>query len=138
MSRVRPSGPPRPTSSPRHSFGWCSARSVEPAPPGRSRRPRSRRRCTSSSSPQPVELGTGPDSHVYYWADRESASRGGGQMAGKDGIGKATEAARAARRNRYVQRLIEDEDVRENILAAYAAARSAYGRMDNGKPGTQA
>jgi len=59
-------------------------------------------------------------------------------MAGKDGIGKATEAARAARRNRYVQRLIEDEDVRENILAAYAAARSAYGRMHNGKPATKA
>jgi adenylosuccinate synthase len=59
-------------------------------------------------------------------------------MAGKDGIGKASEAARAARRNRYVQRLIEDEDLRQNILAAYAAARSAYGRMHNGKPATKA
>jgi adenylosuccinate synthase len=59
-------------------------------------------------------------------------------MAGKDGIGKASEAARAARRNRYVQRLIEDDDLRQNILAAYAAARSAYGRMHNGKPATKA
>lgn len=59
-------------------------------------------------------------------------------MAGKDGIGKASEAARAARRNRYVQRLIEDDDLRQNILAAYAAARSAYGRMQNGKPATKA
>ncbi len=59
-------------------------------------------------------------------------------MAAKDGIGKASEAARAARRNRYVQRLIEDEDLRQNILAAYAAARSAYGRMHNGKPATKA
>jgi anti-sigma factor RsiW len=59
-------------------------------------------------------------------------------MAGKDGIGRASEAARAARRNRYVQRLIEDEDLRQNILAAYAAARSAYGRMHNGKPATKA
>jgi adenylosuccinate synthase len=59
-------------------------------------------------------------------------------MAGKDGIGKASEAARAARRNRYVQRLIEDEDLRQNILVAYAAARSAYGRMHNGKPASRA
>ena len=59
-------------------------------------------------------------------------------MATKDGIGKASEAAKAARRNRYVQRLIEDEDLRQNILAAYTAARSAYGRMHNGKPATKA
>lgn len=59
-------------------------------------------------------------------------------MAAKDGIGKASEAARAARRNRYVQRLIEDDDLRQNLLAAYAAARSAYGRMHNGKPATKA
>lgn len=59
-------------------------------------------------------------------------------MAAKDGIGKASEAARAARRNRYVQRLIEDEDLRQNLLAAYAAARSAYGRMHNGKPASRA
>ncbi len=59
-------------------------------------------------------------------------------MAGKDGMSKAAEAARAARRNQYVQRLIEDDDLRQNILAAYAAARSAYGRMHNGKPATKA
>lgn len=59
-------------------------------------------------------------------------------MAAKDGMGKAAEAARAAQRNRYVQRLIEDEDLRQNILAAYAAARSAYGRMHNGKPASRA
>jgi hypothetical protein len=46
-------------------------------------------------------------------------------MAGKDSIGKAAEAAKAARRNQYVQRLIEDDDLRQNILAAYAASRSA-------------
>lgn len=77
-------------------------------------------------------------SGVYYWVDQESASRGGGQMAAKDGIGRASEAARAARRNRYVQRLIEDEDLRQNIIAAYAAARGAYGRMHNGKPASKA
>ncbi len=55
-------------------------------------------------------------------------------MAAKDKLGKAGEAARAAQHNRYLQRLIEDEELRANLLAAYSAARSAYGRMSNGKP----
>jgi ferric-dicitrate binding protein FerR (iron transport regulator) len=59
-------------------------------------------------------------------------------MAAKDSIGKAGEAARKAQRNRYIQRLIEDEDLRGNLLAAYGAARSAYGRMSNGKPASRA
>jgi hypothetical protein len=54
------------------------------------------------------------------------------------GFGKAGEAARAARRNRYVERLIEDEELRASLLAAYGAARSAYGRMSNGKPASKA
>ena len=60
------------------------------------------------------------------------------KMTAKDKIGKASEAARAARQNRYLQRLIEDEELRGSLLAAYGAARSAYGRMSNGKPATQA
>ncbi len=59
-------------------------------------------------------------------------------MAAKDRFGKAGEAARAAQRNRHLQRLVEDEELRSNLLAAYAAARNAYGRMSNGKPATQA
>ncbi len=59
-------------------------------------------------------------------------------MSAKDRIGKAGEAARAAQRNQYVQRVIEDDELRGNLLAAYAAARSAYGRMSNGKPATKA
>ncbi len=59
-------------------------------------------------------------------------------MAAKDRIGKASAAAQAAQRNRYLQRLIEDEELRANLLIAYGAARSAYGRMSNGKPATQA
>jgi hypothetical protein len=59
-------------------------------------------------------------------------------MAAKDRINKAGEAARAAQRNRYLQRLLEDEDLRGSLLTAYGAARSAYGRMSNGKPATQA
>src|ERR1700691_2929908 len=59
-------------------------------------------------------------------------------MAAKDSIGKAGDAARAARHNRYIQRLIEDEELRGSLLAAYGAARSAYGRMSNGKPASTA
>jgi type IV secretory pathway VirB10-like protein len=59
-------------------------------------------------------------------------------MAAKDRFSRAGEAARAAQQNRYLQRLIEDEELRSSLLAAYASARSAYGRMSNGKPATQA
>ena len=59
-------------------------------------------------------------------------------MASKDRLGKASAAAKAAQSNQYVQRLIEDEELRANLLAAYGAARSAYGRMSNGKPAGKA
>jgi len=59
-------------------------------------------------------------------------------MAAKDRIGKASEAAQAARRNQYLQRLLEDEQLRTNLVTAYGAARSAYGRMSNGRPATTA
>ena len=59
-------------------------------------------------------------------------------MAAKDRISKAGEAARAAQRNRYLQRLVQDEELRSTLLAAYGAARGAYGRVANGKPATQA
>jgi len=58
--------------------------------------------------------------------------------AAKDRINKAGEAARTAQRNRYLQRLLEDEELRGSLLTAYGAARSAYGRMTNGKPATEA
>lgn len=56
-------------------------------------------------------------------------------MAAKDRIGKAGEALRD---NEYLKRLIEDEELRANLLAAYGAARSAYGRAFDGKPATKA
>jgi hypothetical protein len=56
-------------------------------------------------------------------------------MAAKDRIGKASEAVRSSD---YIKRLIEDEQLRENLLAAYGSARSAYGRMSNGKPAGKA
>jgi hypothetical protein len=60
------------------------------------------------------------------------------RTSGGSGFGKAGEAARAARGNRYIERLIEDEELRGTLLAAYGAARSAYGRMSNGRPATTA
>jgi ferric-dicitrate binding protein FerR (iron transport regulator) len=59
-------------------------------------------------------------------------------MAAKHKLSKAGEAARSAQQSQYIQRLVEDEDLRSNLLSAYAAARSAFGRMSNGKPATQA
>jgi hypothetical protein len=59
-------------------------------------------------------------------------------MAKKDGISKARDAARTAQRNEYIQRLIQDEELRSNLAAAYAAARGAYGRASNGKPTAKA
>ncbi|HEX4438373.1 MAG TPA: hypothetical protein VH061_16430 [Solirubrobacteraceae bacterium] len=58
-------------------------------------------------------------------------------MASKDKLGKASDAAKAAQSNPYVQRLIEDEALRTNLLSAYEAARSAYGRLNNGKPASK-
>jgi hypothetical protein len=47
---------------------------------------------------------------------------------------KATQAAdlySTARENPYVQRLIEDEELRNSLKSAFEAARGAYGRMAN-------
>jgi hypothetical protein len=46
---------------------------------------------------------------------------------------KASDAASSLRSNPYVQRLIEDEDLRDNIREAVEAARDAYARIANGK-----
>jgi len=53
-------------------------------------------------------------------------------MANKK-VQKAGKAAQSARSNPYVQRLIDDEDLRQNIVQAYESARDAYGRLNNGK-----
>ena len=46
---------------------------------------------------------------------------------------KAGEAASSLRSNPYVQRLIEDDELRDNIREAVEAARHAYTRIANGK-----
>jgi hypothetical protein len=53
-------------------------------------------------------------------------------MANKK-VQKAGKAAQSARSNPYVQKLIEDEDLRQNIVQAYESARDAYGRLNSGK-----
>ena len=53
-------------------------------------------------------------------------------MANKK-VQKAGKAAQSARSNPYVQRLIEDEDLRKNIVQAFESARDAYSRLSNGK-----
>jgi len=58
--------------------------------------------------------------------------------ARKNNIGKVSEMAITARNNPYVQRLIEDRELRQTLRGAYGAARSAYGRMNNGKPPAKA
>ncbi|MBA3806839.1 MAG: hypothetical protein H0X28_00375 [Solirubrobacterales bacterium] len=54
-------------------------------------------------------------------------------MAAKDKLSKAEQAAKAAQNNQYLQRLVEDEDLRASLQSAYGAARNAYGRINNGK-----
>ena len=54
-------------------------------------------------------------------------------MAAKKKAKKAQQAALQARYNPYVQRVIEDEDLRQNIMDAYESARKAYARLNNGK-----
>jgi adenylosuccinate synthase len=56
-------------------------------------------------------------------AKKKAASVGAGAVA----------AGKAAKDNAYVQRLIEDQDLRENLRTAYESARKAYARMSNGK-----
>jgi hypothetical protein len=48
---------------------------------------------------------------------------------------KAADAYQAARSHPYVQRLVEDDELRDNLRDAYEAARHAYGRITkNGQP----
>jgi adenylosuccinate synthase len=53
------------------------------------------------------------------------------KKAAKAGAG-AYAAGKAVRSNQYVQRFIEDEELRENLRSAFASAKKAYGRI-NGK-----
>jgi hypothetical protein len=52
---------------------------------------------------------------------------------GKDITSKAGQAYSAARENQYVRRLIEDEELRDSLAAAYFAGKKAYGRVSSSR-----
>ena len=54
-------------------------------------------------------------------------------MAAKKKAAKAQKAAVKARYNPYVQRVVDDEDLRQNIVQAYESSRDAFARLSNGK-----
>jgi hypothetical protein len=58
-------------------------------------------------------------------------------MASKSKAASAREAAEAAWEHPYVRRIVEDAELRANVLTAYENARSAFGRLNNGKPATK-
>jgi len=53
------------------------------------------------------------------------------KKAAKAGAG-AYAAGKAVRSNQYVKRLMEDEELRDNLRSAFTSAKNAYGRI-NGK-----
>ena len=55
------------------------------------------------------------------------------KLAAKKKAAKAGAAAIAVKNSPYVQRVVEDEDLRENIVQAYESARDAASRLSNGK-----
>jgi hypothetical protein len=50
------------------------------------------------------------------------------------GAAGAIAAGQALRDNPYVQRLVEDDDLREELRSAFDSARKAYGRIDSKGP----
>jgi len=58
-------------------------------------------------------------------------------MGAKKKAAKAGAAAAAVRNSPYVQRIAEDEELRQNLWSAYESARDAVGRLQNGKHPTK-
>jgi hypothetical protein len=54
------------------------------------------------------------------------------KQAAKAGAG-AVAAGKAVKDNPYVRRIVEDDELRENVRTAFESARKAYTRMSNGK-----
>src|SRR5919199_5542175 len=65
-------------------------------------------------------------------ADPRRAMASKKKKAAKAGSG-AVAAGKAATQNPYVQRLAQDEELRENLRTAFESAKKAYERMSNGK-----
>ena len=60
-----------------------------------------------------------------------------GGMGAKKKAAKAGAAAYAVRKSPYVQRIADDEELRQNLWSAYESARDAIGRLQNGKHPTK-
>ena len=58
------------------------------------------------------------------------------KKAAKAGAG-AVAAGKAVRSNEYIQRLAEDEELRDNLRTAFESARTVYERISNGKGAVQ-
>ncbi len=58
-------------------------------------------------------------------------------MAAKSKAAKAGSAALAVRSSPYVQRLVQDEELRDNLRTAFDSARVAFDRLSNGKTPTK-
>jgi hypothetical protein len=54
-------------------------------------------------------------------------------MSAKKKAAKAQKTALKARYNPYVQRVVDDEDLRQNLMQAYESSRDAFARLSNGK-----
>lgn len=54
-------------------------------------------------------------------------------MAARDKAAKAGSAYQSVASSPYVQRIIQDEELRQNIRDAFDMSRRAYGRLANGK-----
>ncbi|MGH2839496.1 MAG: hypothetical protein ACRDKY_01570 [Solirubrobacteraceae bacterium] len=59
-------------------------------------------------------------------------------MGAKDKAGAAASAAKSAGKNPYLQRIVQDPELRDNMVVAFEAARNAYSRLSNGKAPTKA
>ena len=63
----------------------------------------------------------------------------GSEEEGRQGRGEGGQRLRNARKaNPYIQRIVEDAELRDNVREAYESARKAYGRLSNGKAPTKA
>ena len=56
----------------------------------------------------------------------------------KNKAATAAEAVAAAKDNPYVQRIVSDDELRDNVRVAFESAKSAYERLSNGKAPTKA
>jgi hypothetical protein len=56
----------------------------------------------------------------------------------KNKAATAADAVAAAKDNPYVQRIVSDDELRDNVRVAIESAKSAYERLSNGKAPTKA